>query len=68
VLVRSEVGPETAMRMQHMYAETLPEGPPLFTRKTVSLNRQVQPFQMPSYHPGAGSFLSTSVYFCQVSR
>ena len=52
VLIRSEVGPETAVRMQHMYAEALPEGPPFFTRKTVALNRQVQPYRLPSYHPG----------------
>ena len=52
VLIRSEVGPETAMRMQHMYAEALPEGPPFFTRKTVDLNRQIQPYRMPSIHPG----------------
>jgi len=50
VLIRSEVGPETAVRMQHMYAEALPEGPPFFNRKTVSLNRQIQPYQMPAYH------------------
>jgi hypothetical protein len=52
VLVRAQVGPEAAARMQHIYAETLPEGPPFFARKTVELNRQVQPFRMPSIHPG----------------
>lgn len=52
ILARSAVGPETAARMQHIMAETLPEGPPFFTRKTVSLNRQIQPYQMPSYHAG----------------
>ena len=52
ILVRSPVGPETAMRMQHIYAETLPDGPPFFRSKTINLNRQIQPYQMPSYHPG----------------
>lgn len=52
ILARAAVGPETAARMQHLMAETLPEGPPFFTRKTVSLNRQIQPYQMPSYHAG----------------
>jgi hypothetical protein len=52
ILARSAVGIETAMRMQHIYSETLPEGPPFFNSKSVSLNRQIQPFQLPSYHPG----------------
>lgn len=52
ILARSAVGPETAARMQHIYSEALPEGPPFFNSKTVSLNRQIQPFQVPSTHPG----------------
>lgn len=52
ILPRHVVGPETAARMQHVYAETLPELPPFWYCKTVSVNRQVQPYQMPSVHPG----------------
>lgn len=52
VLVRGTVGPEAAQRMQAVYADTLPEGPVFFTRKTTSFDRQIQPFVMPSYHPG----------------
>jgi hypothetical protein len=54
VLVRGTVGPEAAQRMQAVYADTLPEGPVFFTRKTTSFDRQIQPFVMPSYHPGTG--------------
>jgi hypothetical protein len=52
ILARAVVGPETAARMQHIYAECLPEGPPFFNSKTVALNRQIQPYQLPSYHAG----------------
>lgn len=52
ILARSAVGPETAARMQHIYAECLPEAPPFFYAKTIDLNRQIQPYRMPSYHPG----------------
>jgi hypothetical protein len=52
ILVRKTVGPETAERMQHIYAETLPEAPPFYYCKTVNINRQIEPFRMPSYHAG----------------
>lgn len=52
VLVRAPVGPETAEAMQHRYAEALRDLPPFFYIKTIDLNRQIQPFRMPSYHPG----------------
>jgi hypothetical protein len=52
VLLRSVVGPETAKRMQHVYAETLPNAPPFTYCKTINLNRQIQPYQMPAYQPG----------------
>lgn len=52
IMVRAVVGPETAARMQHTYAESLREAPPFFYCKTVSVNRQIQPFRMPSYHAG----------------
>lgn len=61
VLVRRPVGPETAARMQHIYAETLPNAPPFFYCKSVSINRQIEPYRMPAYHPGL-TYVDTTLH------
>lgn len=53
VVMRRQVGPETATWIQHMIAEALPPDPPFFgDSKSVAYNRRLVIERMPRIHKG----------------